>query len=116
MHTDIARLANEAFYHGRLRAVGLQHQIDVEKGYSRTVFYPSKREAVSGQIKINHDEAAMAARLAGEIYNRELNQEGFDAAHTLGIITPYRSQIALIRKEIAKLGIEALNELAIETV
>ena len=35
---------------------------------------------------------------------------------TLGVITPYRSQIALIRKEIQALGISALNEISVDTV
>ncbi len=116
MHPDIARLANDAFYHGRLKAVGLEHQKESNEIFRRTAFYPSKAEAVSGQIKINHDEAAMAARLAAQIYQHENERGSFDPVHTLGIITPYRSQIALIRKEIAKLGIEALNEIAIDTV
>ena len=32
------------------------------------------------------------------------------------MITPYRSQIALIRKEIQALGISALNEISVDTV
>ena len=40
----------------------------------------------------------------------------FDEARTLGIITPYRSQIALIKKEIAALGIPALNRIMVDTV
>ena len=34
----------------------------------------------------------------------------------MGVITPYRSQIALIRKEIQALGISALNEISVDTV
>ena len=34
----------------------------------------------------------------------------------MGIITPYRSQIALIKKEIADLGIKELNDVLIDTV
>ena len=34
----------------------------------------------------------------------------------MGIITPYRSQIALIKQEIARLNIPALNEILIDTV
>ena len=38
------------------------------------------------------------------------------ALHTLGVITPYRSQIALIRRELAALGIEPLNHITVDTV
>ena len=44
------------------------------------------------------------------------HSEAFDASRTLGIITPYRSQIALIKKEIEALGIPELNQILIDTV
>ena len=34
----------------------------------------------------------------------------------MGVISPYRSQIALIKKEIEALGIPALNEILVDTV
>ena len=40
----------------------------------------------------------------------------FDPNHTLGIITPYRSQIALIKKELQAKGIPALSEVSVDTV
>ena len=40
----------------------------------------------------------------------------FDDSRTLGVITPYRSQIALIKKEIEALGIPALNRILVDTV
>ena len=46
----------------------------------------------------------------------ENRRADFDDARTLGIITPYRSQIALIKKEIEALGIPALNRILIDTV
>ena len=55
----------------------------------------------------------IAAQLAATIYQ---HSETFNAQHTLGIITPYRSQIALIRGELAKLSIPALNDITIDTV
>ena len=40
----------------------------------------------------------------------------FQRGFTLGVITPYRSQIALIKKEIEALGIPALNDILVDTV
>ena len=42
--------------------------------------------------------------------------EAFDAHRTLGIITPYRSQIALIRKQLQRKGIPALLDISVDTV
>ena len=45
-----------------------------------------------------------------------LTGQTFDDSRTLGVITPYRSQIALIKKEIEALGIPALNRILVDTV
>lgn len=116
MHPEVARLSNEAFYHNRLSIVGLPHQTDNSYLGERTQFISSKAESAGGQIKINKDEARIAAQIAKEIYLREANKGKFDINKTVGIITPYRSQIALIRKEIEKLEIADLNQIAIDTV
>jgi len=111
MHPDVARFANEAFYEGKLQPVGLPHQTEVMA--QRTAFFPSVPEPPQSGHKINHDEAKIAAQLAATIYQQT---QDFDPQHTLGIITPYRSQIALIRSELSQLGIPALNDITIDTV
>ena len=52
--------------------------------------------------------------MAAQIY--ESHRTDFDDSRTLGVITPYRSQIALIKKEIEALGIPALNRILVDTV
>ena len=111
MHPDVAQFPNEAFYEGKLQPVGLPHQIE-EMG-KRVSFYASTPEDPLSSHKVNHEEAKIVAQLAEAIYRQTAD---FDAQHTLGIITPYRSQIALIRSEIAKLNIPALNDISIDTV
>ena len=69
---------------------------------------------MGSSAKTNHSEARIAARLAATVYKE--HSEAFDASRTLGIITPYRSQIALIKKEIEVLGISELNQILIDTV
>lgn len=111
MHPDVAKFANDAFYEGRLQPVGLPHQ--TETMTQRTRFIPSDPESPQYSHKVNHSEAVIAAEIAATIYQQT---DDFDAQHTLGIITPYRSQIALIRSELAKLSIPALNDITIDTV
>ena len=83
----------------------------------RVAFLPSIPEPPMQSAKINHSEAKIVAALAVAIYRQyTLSEEGFNAISTLGIITPYRSQIALIKKEISALGISVLNDILIDTV
>lgn len=114
MHPEVALFANRAFYGGRLIPVGLPHQLEDSEHISRVAFYPSVPEQAGTSVKINSSEARIVAGLAVRIY--ESNQKSFDESRTLGIITPYRSQIALIKKEIETLGIPALNRILVDTV
>ena len=114
MHPEVALFANRAFYGGRLIPVGLPHQIESSDTICRLAFYPSVPEKAGASAKINYSEARIVADLAVRIY--EDHQADFDESRTLGIITPYRSQIALIKKEIESLGIPALNRILVDTV
>lgn len=114
MHPEVALFANRAFYGGRLIPVGLPHQLEDSEHISRVAFYPSVPEQAGTSVKINSSEARIVAGLAVRIY--ESNQKSFDESRTLGIITPYRSQIALIKKEIETLGIPVLNRILVDTV
>ena len=114
MHPEVALFANRAFYGGRLITVGLPHQLEDSDTVCRLAFYPSVPEKTGTSTKINHSEARIVADLVARIY--EDCRTDFDEARTLGIITPYRSQIALIKKEIAALGIPALNRIMVDTV
>ena len=114
MHPEVALFANRAFYGGRLIPVGLPHQIESSDTICRLAFYPSVPEKAGASAKINYSEARIVADLAARIY--EDHQTDFDESRTLGIITPYRSQIALIKKEIESLGIPALNRILVDTV
>ena len=114
MHPEVALFANRAFYGGRLIPVGLPHQLEDSGHISRVAFYPSIPERAGSSAKVNSSESRIVAGLAARIY--ESNQKHFDESRTLGVITPYRSQIALIKKEIETLGIPALNRILVDTV
>lgn len=115
MNPAVAEFPNQAFYGGKLEPVGLPHQVDCDNPFgARVQFIPSKPQLGGISDKCNIYEAQIAADLAVSVYER--SPQTFDASKHLGIITPYRSQIALIKKEIAKKGIEKLNHILVDTV
>ena len=112
MHPEVALFPNQAFYGGKLEPVGLSHQL--EEIRMPVVFVSSTRDTSSLNGKTNADEARMVADWAERIYQE--SPETFDANRTLGVITPYRSQIAMIRKELQTKGIPALMDVSVDTV
>ena len=111
MHPDISKFANEAFYGSKLQPVGLPHQLEIIE--DPVVFVASHVDTTSSG-KANLDEAVWVAKWALNVWHE--NKSTFDVNRTLGIITPYRNQIALIRKELQKLQIPALMKISVDTV
>ena len=64
--------------------------------------------------KVNLAEAALIAALAANTYY--IYKETFDPHRTLGIIVPYRNQIAAVRRAIGAYGLDALADITIDTV
>ncbi|ADV43332.1 AAA domain-containing protein [Bacteroides helcogenes] len=129
MNVEVALFPNRAFYGGLLQSVGLPHQqgelflpadlCDCEFAdllTRRVAFLPSVPEELAQSAKMNHSEARIVARLAGAVYRQYSAMSCFDSSLTLGIIAPYRSQIALIKNEIAALGIAGLDDVLVDTV
>ena len=129
MNEEVALFPNRAFYGGLLVPLGLPHQSgDLTLAPSlaggefarlltrRVAFLPSVAEPMTRPAKVNRSEAAMVARLSAAVYRQYRETTGFDPSRTLGIITPYRSQIALIKLELEALGIPPLREVLVDTV
>ena len=126
MHRDIAEFPNFAFYGNRLEVVPLQHQtLPVETCPSgggieqmlrsqRLSFVAARKPRTSVSAKTNQVEAEMIAATVVEIYN--INKEDFDENQTIGVIVPYRNQIATIRNAIDRYGIATLHNITIDTV
>ncbi len=115
MNPLVALFPNKAFYGGKLEPVGLPHQMDTTSPYgARVQFIPSRPHTGGASDKCNIHEARLAADIAVEVYLRSPHK--FDVTRTLGIITPYRSQIAMIKKELALRQISALNDILVDTV
>ena len=130
MHPDIADFANRKFYaREQLECVPLVHQLEQTLTYNeasedetddvlkahRMIFIPSKPcRQLNISEKVNTEEACIITDLLRRLY-RQLGNN-FDPQKSVGVIVPYRNQIAMIRKEIEKLGIPELEEISIDTV
>ena len=130
MHPDIADFANRKFYaREQLECVPLAHQLEQTLAYNETsedetddilkahrmIFIPSKPcRQLNISEKVNTEEARIITDLLRRLY-RQLGKN-FDPQKSVGVIVPYRNQIAMIRKEIEKLGIPELEEISIDTI
>lgn len=113
MHPDIAEFANEYFYkEENLQPVPLPHQLEESGG--RMLFYDIRKTDANGNDKANIDEAIVAARIVDEV--RMEYGEDFNPRKTVGIIVPYRNQIATVRSELEKYGIADYSRISIDTV
>ena len=73
---------------------------------------PESRDSLSD--KVNMAEARMVADLLHRIFR--FMGPCFDSRKSVGVIVPYRNQIAMIRREIEKLHIPELEKVSIDTV
>ncbi len=103
MHAEIAEFPNNAFYEGKLGVVGLPHQLETIDG-KRIEFIPVPKPAETESDKVNVNEARVIAREVVKAIKEA--GENFDPLKTVGVIVPYRNQIAAVRQAIN----EELNE------
>jgi len=130
MHPDVAEFPNNMFYRNeRIIPVPCKHQSETMIGYvlqpddhidsmlarHRTLFVPSEPCRDNGPSeKVNTDEAYIVALLLVRI--RRLLGTAFDPQKSVGVIVPYRNQIAMIRREMAALHFEKPEQVSIDTV
>lgn len=130
MHPEVAEFTNTYFYQNQLSSIGLPHQLETklpidhltlgsetEKSIiikHRVSFIASAQEEDLESYKVNHSEAQIVASIARQVY--EKYKDNFDCDYTLGIITPYRSQIALIKSHLDVCGIPELSRILVDTV
>ena len=130
MHPEIAEFPNKMFYRReKLEPVPCPHQLETELTYTlpsrdalddvlkahRMIFIPShfcKEPNVSD--KINASEASIVVDILRHIHR--FYGKNFNPQKTVGVIVPYRNQIAMIRKGIEQLGIPELEQISIDTV
>ena len=131
MHPLVGEFANRHFYGGSLAPIPLPHQSEdlcyrvyesmdnVERNLAtrRTMFVPVQPSAENENPKINRNEAeCIASHVAAYCRLRQKNGYACNPSKEIGIIVPFRSQIAMVTNEIARLKIEGSENIIIDTV
>ena len=120
MHPEIAAFPSLHFYENKLSLVGLPHQQINSTLHSpiqeRIVFIPSVRSDEDKSDKVNLNEARIISLFIRDLCNYYNTNKLPVDIQSIGIITPYRSQIALIRNTIEELSLNILPDITIDTV
>jgi len=124
MHKDIMAFPNQNFYQSQLTALTkidrlteslkMDFQNDVEQvlATKRLVYVPSKISDKDLNFKMNTDESRIVFHLVSTIQKiQKANHKNW----SIGIITPYRAQIANIRSYLIQKGVDIKN-MTIDTV
>ncbi len=127
MHPEIADFPNKMFYKGELQTVPLPHQqagLTEEADYcdemdrmlrtKRLAFVSVEGPQCAKSDKSNTNEAILIANMLEHIFRMEGAE--FNTATTVGVIVPYRNQIATIRAVLSERGIPELADVTIDTV
>ncbi len=130
MHSELAAFPNKYFYDSLLRPIDdwqnsnltwdRYKASDIYQNLicnHRLAFINCSDNNNSLSDKVNYEEAEIVVSLSKAIIELyEDNRLQFDPQKTLGIITPYRNQIALIKHKLFETGIELLQNIMVDTV
>ncbi|MDR2691112.1 MAG: AAA family ATPase, partial [Dysgonamonadaceae bacterium] len=116
MHPDISAFPSKHFYDNRLETVGLPHQTEEWTHRNRLHFYSVKPLENELSDKANLNEALKVVDICRGLYLEYSDAGSVFNSGDIGIITPYRNQIALIRKKLQETGIEKFADITVDTV
>ncbi|MCU0390811.1 MAG: AAA domain-containing protein [Thermoflexibacter sp.] len=139
MHAEIMAFANEFFYEGKLKLIPADWQIEAldlkvksinsnQEGTfennligllatKRLLFFPTPISHTDIDEKVNEFEALKVIEIIQAIkFLYASNGKDFVPEKTIGVITPYRNQIAKIRYELEKAKIPDYERITIDTV
>ncbi|MTG97282.1 AAA family ATPase [Myroides sp. BIT-d1] len=142
MHKSIAEFPNEVFYDGILKeAFELSNLSQEAKGYlarqvrmmdfkpcsanaldqllasKRMLFLDVEDQAGQSFAKANELEADLVVEVIKRLISLyDVNQRPLDVIKQIGVIAPFKNQIALIRSKLESLNIANSNELIVDTV
>ena len=127
MHVQIAEFPNIQFYNNKLDIVPLPHQTeDMEICNSdnallnilsshRVIFFTAENNSDNLNNKVNKVEAEIIADLIYTLYIKDENN--FNVNKSVGVIVPYRNQIATIKHILQNRYLELnLDKITIDTV
>lgn len=131
MHPEVGNFANKHFYESILQPIPLPHQSEplpytiydkeneTEKTIAtrRTRFIATTASQNNESPKINRNEAQSIATFVAT-YHKLCNNNNItcNPEEQIGIIVPFRSQIAIVTNEIARLKIPNSKNIIIDTV
>ncbi len=130
MHPDLAAFPNRYFYNNKLKIAGLNHQKEIlHNGASpvdgelrkilcnqRVVFIPSAFSTREITEKSNHLEARVVSGILKSLVKIHNLSDGDKIMGSVGIITPYRNQIACIREQLEADGFDCFDRIQVDTV
>lgn len=131
MHQEIADLINAPFYDCQLKIATSRQKLPLDYlsfnpdckyqsilATRRVAFLPvSSCNDMAFSDKMNNAEADEVVQLSLALIDLyRSNAKEFDPQKTLGIITPYRNQIALIKQKLKELEIPELADIMVDTV
>lgn len=134
MHPEISDFVNTRYYESMLTSVPLAHQqknlfYDALEGHTLTdrldqLLYAHRMLCFHLPVVIddssdtvNVTEAQLIAQIVCRVKHLyEMAGKKFDVGRSVGVIVPYRSQIAMVRKELEKMEDRDLSEISIDTV
>lgn len=130
MHPALSEFVNRRYYGNRLDIVPLPHQQDELEwkvfpqdpwhtfiAQTRMGFFHVVPDEAQENEKSNRKEAETVSRILQSVKHLyEMNGMEPDLPKHIGIIVPFRAQIAMIRATLAHHGITEANEITIDTV
>lgn len=130
MHPALSAFVNTRFYEGKLDIVPVRHQTEELEFHrhdtgrwqqyvatTRMGFIPVEPDEFIENNKCNRYEAKTVVRLVDTIAALcRQNGLDYDFRHRIGIIVPFRGQIAMIRRALSALHIPDTDDITIDTV
>lgn len=131
MHGEIADFISHEFYSDNLRPVPLPHQLGLlptaaltttsaferALAFERFLFFNVRDAEAGPSAKTNLPEARLIARIVRTVLRlRRRIDKNTKMSENIGIIVPYRHQIAVVHRELDRLGEPDLAATMIDTV
>lgn len=127
MHESLMQFPNEQFYEGQLKTLeklallradrNLDHTSDLEEFIckQRMIYIPTDVDGYNNWKTNIHEAQKVKWIIRSIIQIYRLNGLNLSAS-TIGVITPYRAQIAQIKNELESLELEEVKHITVDTV